>query len=343
MPRAGEFWIAICKQPRRHQLNGIPLSGRIEGLVRGSIGAPGKQVSKNRNRRWSAVQSVSGSRIVEGRSLLGLRRTVAHISSSNPSENRDMRNSQASGYHMARVLMAFAIVISWAFFLSAQRPGSLCAAEPNAPDAECDEEIYGKSTIGPRTPTALEAAVAASNLKLSEFAELYRRQSEQGDRENPPNFKPLTAEEVVAAINDWDRAKLPVEDATYRLYADIAKTRTLPPHSLLEIDDQWLRRGKHEIRTCRIMLVAMTGKNRGYSFIVRKIEFDQQPCPRPGYRWLHFLTRKDPVRGRIGWKDGSVTISFDEDESQALVVNVNRPYDVAGLQVVAMDEHQVGV
>lgn len=243
-----------------------------------------------------------------------------------------MCNSQPSRPHNA-CLMSLAIVISLA-------GASLCAAEPNDPTAERDEEIYGKFAIGPRTSTTLDAAVAKLNSKLAEFAELYRGQPIQSHRDDPPIFKPLTAEDVVAAINDWDRAKVPVEDAAYRLYTDIAKTRTLPPHSLLEIDDQWLRRGKQEIRTFRITLSAMTGKNRGQSFIVREIELDQRPCPRPGYRWLHSLTRKDPVHGWIGWLDGPVRISFDEDESQALVVYANRSYDVTGLQIVAIDEHQ---
>jgi len=240
----------------------------------------------------------------------------------------------------ARLLFVFGIVISWAFLWPAQQPRSLCADEPNDPTAERDEEIYGKFAIGPRTATALDAAVAALNVKIAEFSEQYRRQSDQSRRDNSPIFKPLTAADVVAAINQWDRATITADDETYRLYTNIAKTRTLPPHSLLEIDDQWLRRGKHEVRTCRINLEAMTGKNRGYSFIVREIELDQRPCPRPGYRWLHSPTRKDPIHGWIGWMDGSVKISFDNDEARALVVYAKRPYNVAGLQIVAIDRHQ---
>src|SRR6185369_2268094 len=71
-----------------------------------------------------------------------------------------------------------------------------------------------------------------------------------------------------------------------------------------------------------------------------EIELDQRPCPRPGYRWLHSPTRKDPIHGWIGWMDGSVKISFDNDEARALVVYAKRPYNVAGLQIVAIDRHQ---
>ena len=139
-----------------------------------------------------------------------------------------MCNSQPSRHHNAWLLLGLAIVIS-GFFWPVQEPLSLCAAEPNDPTAERDEKIYGKFAIGPRTSTALDAAVVALNVKLSEFAELYRRQSEQVRREDPPIFKPLTPEEVVAAINYWDREKFSVADATYRLYTEIAKTRNPAP------------------------------------------------------------------------------------------------------------------
>ena len=70
-----------------------------------------------------------------------------------------------------------------------------------------------------------------------------------------------------------------MEDVTYGLYTDIAETRALPPRALRDRRSVAASREPRDSR--RIILDAMTGKNRGYSFIVREIELDQRPCRAP--------------------------------------------------------------
>jgi thiol-disulfide isomerase/thioredoxin len=219
--------------------------------------------------------------------------------------------------------------------------GPARAAEPNQQEADSDEEIYGKYAIGPKSSTPLDQAVEALNRKIVEFSSKLAAEFDQSERAKPV-LAPLTAEEVVATIRNWDRAKKPVADESYRIYDKIAKTKVLPPHSQLELEDQWFERGKLEHRLLQINLVAMTSKNRGDGFVIREHELDQRPVwqPRPGYRWLSRPRPKDPVRGWINWFDGTVRVWFDDSDSDALVVIINRSYDILSLQVVALDENE---
>jgi thiol-disulfide isomerase/thioredoxin len=215
------------------------------------------------------------------------------------------------------------------------------AAEPNHKEATSDEEIYGKYAIGPKTPTPLDQAVEALNRKIEQFSKNYAAAIEKSGR--PKTAVPLlTVEEVVATIRNWDRTKKPVADESYRIYDKIAKTRILPPHSQLELNDQWFERGSKEQRFLQIRLEAMTGKDRGDGFVIREHELDQRPVwrPRPGYRWLSRPQPRDPDRGWVSWFNDAVRVEFDNNESDGLVVIVNRSYDILSLQVVALDENE---
>jgi thiol-disulfide isomerase/thioredoxin len=215
------------------------------------------------------------------------------------------------------------------------------AAEPNHKEATSDEEIYGKYAIGPKTPTPLDQAVEALNRKIEEFSKTHAAATEKSGRPKTA-VPPLTVEEVVATIRNWDRTKKPVADESYRIYDKVAKTRILPPHSQLELIDQWFERGSKEQRFLQIRLEAMTGKDHGDGFVIREHELDQRPIwpPRPGYRWLSRPQPSDPDRGWVGWSTDIVRVKFDDSESDALVVIVNRSYDILSLQVVALDENE---
>lgn len=244
-----------------------------------------------------------------------------------------MRRSKSLRSRTLCVVLGLGALISPAHVAVVLCPSELRAAESDAEDATREKENDGEFTIGPRTPTSLHDAVEAFNLKLSEFAK-----SGQHKARNSAAFNPLTEDEVVAAIGNWDRAKYPVPDSTHRLYAEIGKTRKLPPHSQLEVNDQWFSRDKHEARMCQIKLEVMTGKNQGYSFVIREAEIERRPRARPGYHWVQSPQQRDPTTGWTGWLDGSLKVSFDETDERALIVTVNRSYQVAGVQVVAIDE-----
>jgi thiol-disulfide isomerase/thioredoxin len=200
--------------------------------------------------------------------------------------------------------------------------------------AASDEEVYGKFAIGPKTSTPLTEAIAALNVQLVGY-------SVNGANADsaPTALPPLTTEDVLAAIRKWDRTKKPIADASYQIFAKIAENKTLPPHSLLQLDEQWLPRGEQELRLLQIKLSAMTGKNQGYEFVVREHELDRRPHfkPHPGYRWLWGPTARDPKLN--GWHDAQLRVSVDSSDDQELVVEINRSSDLLGCQVVAYDEH----
>ena len=216
------------------------------------------------------------------------------------------------------------------------------AAEPSQAEKPSDEEIFGKYAIGPKTPTPLDQAVEALNQQMAKHPS-HKVWASEDSAQAKAALAPLTVEEVVATIRDWDRTKKPVADESYRIYDKIAKTRILPPHSQLELNDQWFERGNHEQRLLQIRLEAMTGKDRGDGFVIREHEFDRRPIWKasPGFQWLRHPQPKHPVDGWVSWFDNTVRVVIDDSDSNALVVTVNRSYDILGLQVVALDENDI--
>ncbi len=215
------------------------------------------------------------------------------------------------------------------------------AAEPNQEAGPSDEEIYGKFAIGPTTPTPLDQAVVAINERITTYP--WKEAGQTGDTKLPkPALPPLSVDDVIAVIRNWDRASTPVADASYRIFEQIARTKILPPRSMLELNDQWFERGTQEHRVLQIKLTAMTGKNQGDGFVIREHELDRRPYwkPHPGYRWIQPPAPKTSNRGWINWFNGQVRVSFDEQDPKAFVVNVNRSTDILGLQVVAFDGNQ---
>jgi thiol-disulfide isomerase/thioredoxin len=216
-----------------------------------------------------------------------------------------------------------------------------CAAEPNQKVPASDEDIYGKYAIGPKTPTPLDQAVATINEKIKGYS--LKKAGQTGDAKPPrPALPPLSVDDVIAVIRDWDRDKTPVAEASFRIYEQIANTKILPPHSMLELNDQWFERGTQEHRLLQIKLTAMTGKNQGDEFVVREHELDRRPYfkPHPGFRWLSRPAPKDPIHGWTNWFNSQLRVSFDENDTKALVIEINRSNDTVSCQVVGFDENQ---
>jgi thiol-disulfide isomerase/thioredoxin len=233
---------------------------------------------------------------------------------------------------MKRIRSIFVATILFVFI-----PALASAAEPNQQALASDEEIYGKFAIGPKTPTPLVQAVAEINEKVAKYAAMNVASTVDGTKRA---FPPLAVDDVIAVIRKWDRAKTPVADASYRIYEQIANTKVLPPHSMLELNDRWFERGTHEHRVLQIKLTAMTGKNQGDEFVVREHELDQRPYfkPHPGYRWISRPAPKDPTHGWTNWFNGQLRVSFDENHAKGLEVEINRSNEILSSQVVAFDK-----
>lgn len=233
---------------------------------------------------------------------------------------------------MKRIRSIFVATILLVFI-----PGLASAAEPNQQAVASDEEIYGKFAIGPKTPTPLVQAVAEINEKVAKYAAMNVASTGDGTKRA---FPPLAVDDVIAVIRKWDRAKAPVADASYRIYEQIANTKVLPPHSMLELNDQWFERGTQEHHLLQIKLTAMTGKNQGDEFVVREHELDRRPYfkPHPGYRWLSRPVPKDPTYGWTNWFDSQLRVSFDDNDAETLVVEINRSNEILSSQVVAFDK-----
>jgi hypothetical protein len=85
------------------------------------------------------------------------------------------------------------------------------------------------AAIGAEIQTPLNEAVEALNQK-SQGAYFERNVFRTPPLAKDRQPSAVTADEVVAAIRKWDRKKVPVPDATYRIYERIAdsKNRVLP-------------------------------------------------------------------------------------------------------------------
>src|SRR4051812_257369 len=122
------------------------------------------------------------------------------------------------------------------------------------------------SASGADSPEPLQDAIEALNAQTTAgYFEQERHRTPPLTKERWP--APATADEVAMAIRAWDRKKFPVDDATYRIYEQIAEQKQLPSGAELSLSDQWEHTDKqdeYECRVWRIQLDVMTSKDTGY-------------------------------------------------------------------------------
>jgi thiol-disulfide isomerase/thioredoxin len=185
--------------------------------------------------------------------------------------------------------------------------------------------------VGADTPTPLEKAVEQLKSNMpSEYFEGNGRMPRLAKDKQPTA---LTADEVVKAIRDWDRTKVPVADAMYQIYEKIAASKALPPGARLWVRDEWRPadgKDKYEYRVWRIELNVMNGKDVRYSFAVREQRLDRRIAllADSGYSWVQ---EPRPVRLSGGYsgssgrtnimmldelKDGSLLVTLVEQQSE---------------------------
>lgn len=101
-------------------------------------------------------------------------------------------------------------------------------------------------------------------------------------------------------------------------------SKTLPPRARLYFRDEWEHPGgkdKYDYRVWRIQLDVMTGKNTGYSFVIRKERLDRRTAllPAPGYSWLPCPW---PAKLRGGFFTADVIVTFEQDKDAAFLITV---------------------
>jgi thiol-disulfide isomerase/thioredoxin len=193
------------------------------------------------------------------------------------------------------------------------------------------------------TSTSLPVAVADFNRKADEYL------APSGDEQVVPRDHrpaPLTVGEVVQAIQAWSPNEK-VDDKTYRIYEQIATTKTLPAGAGLEFMLQWQDgQDGFEYQAWTITLSVMTGPKTGYTHRIRKDKLDRRRAlpPASGYFWLvnpHFLSRPLTTSGNY---DG-VLFTIDQEDSDSLKVTaawvaqwLGGQRGQLGLRLVAFDE-----
>jgi thiol-disulfide isomerase/thioredoxin len=242
---------------------------------------------------------------------------------------------------MLLIVLTFTGVAVLAHTALAVRPGM-------APEAEAKDEkraddpkpaTKGQAKPAPNSPISLGEAVAELNGKTSNgyFDREILRQPPLGKERRP---RPVTVAEVVSAIRGWDRKKVPVADSTYRIFRQIADSRALPPGARLSFHDEWRHPGgkdSYEYRIWRIQLDVLTGKNTGYSFVVREQRLDRRTAllPAPGYSWLEGPL---PASPRGSYSCRLLIVTFEDDQDAALLTTVAwTTRGVHDMRVVAFD------
>jgi len=157
--------------------------------------------------------------------------------------------------------------------------------------------------------------------------------------------RPLTEDEVVAAVSGWDRKKRKVDDKTYRIFQKIADSRVLPPRASLDFDFNWYHldeRDEHEFLVWRIDLDVMTSETTGYTFRIRDDRLDHRPAllPSPSYAWIVKPQNVTPRPGAQIHAHNGVTLETRNDQKGALLVTVGwlQREDMHGWRLVAFDE-----
>jgi hypothetical protein len=150
------------------------------------------------------------------------------------------------------------------------------------------------------TPTPLKEAVEALNLKTpSEYFGQDRLRAPAFA--NDKRLAAVTTDEVAEAIRGWDRKEVPVADATYRIYEQIAKSKALPPRASLDVRDEWKPPGsedKYEYQVSSVALGVLTGRNTGSSFLIREQQLDGRLAVLAAPGWTApCRSRRPPVAG----------------------------------------------
>ncbi len=190
-------------------------------------------------------------------------------------------------------------------------------------------------------PTPLKEAVEDLNRRAVDYLRPWVRQGTLAeDRLSPP----VTVEEVVAAIRGWDRKKVPDAEAPYyRIFQEIAETKTLPPGAKLGWHTQWVRpdetdKFEHYVWFFRLDLELKIGKYLGHGFLVRKDwhRLWSQPAPAPGYTW-----QEGPIpvtRGRAGqYSDNVVSVETGKDGALVVAAGWSHRKGAHDVRVVAFD------
>ena len=194
------------------------------------------------------------------------------------------------------------------------------------------------SAIVADAPTPLKDSIEALNAKTAAGyfdQEGYRTTPLTKDRWPAPT----TVDDVVAAIRGWDRTRFPVDDATYRIYQQIAETRLLPPGAELYFRDEWEhadKQDRYEHRVWRIQLDVMTGKNTGYGFPISEQKIDRRMAlvAAPGYSWL---LDPRPVTIPAGWTGPCVVMVDKANNELVVTAGLSRQKGLQDVHVVAFD------
>lgn len=115
-----------------------------------------------------------------------------------------------------------------------------------------------------RSPNALSTAVADFNRQVLQ------------DNAIGKGEPPLTEGEVVASIRGWIREQVPVSDATYAVYKQIADSKSLPNGARFEYASSWGFQG-YEFKGWIIYLSVGGDKLGGYRYRLRTRWIDCDP------------------------------------------------------------------
>jgi thiol-disulfide isomerase/thioredoxin len=228
----------------------------------------------------------------------------------------------------------------------AARPGQAAevGAKDDQPAGAPGPAAEEKEKRTPDSAVPLREAVEELNRRINKmnFGQEFPRQPALARARWP---KPVTVEEVVSAIRNWDRKQFPVEDTTYQIFKRIANSKALPPRARLGFLDQWGlgqrpdTNDKYEYRVCYITLDVMTGKGTGYSFGVRHERLDRRIAlrPAPGYSWL---VGPVPASPRGSYQSRLLVFALDDDKETALLITVayTKKGGVHDLRAVAFDK-----
>jgi RNA polymerase sigma factor (sigma-70 family) len=226
---------------------------------------------------------------------------------------------------------------------TAEAGASVVAPLPGAPPADDAPEANPLPRELPRSrpdsPIPLGEAVEELNRKTAEgyFDRKTLRQPPLTKERRP---RAVTVDEVVSAIQGWDRKKAPIADPTYRIFQQIVDSKALPPGASLYFRDEWVHPGgedRYEYRVWRIQLDVMTDKNTGYGFVVREERLDRRIAllAAPGYSWLEGPWPASP-RGTYSCR---LVLALEDDRDAALLITLaSTNKGVHDMRVVAFDD-----
>jgi len=204
------------------------------------------------------------------------------------------------------------------------------------------------SLAGPTAPTPLKEAVAAFNDKAAAHLSATEPRGDSSARTADRRPASLTEEEVVAAIEGWNREKRRIDDTTYRIFREIADSRVLPPEATMRFSNFWYQyaeQDEYEFLVWWIDLDVMTGENKGYTLRIRDGRLDRRRAlpPSPDYSWSVNPYLVIPVQSVLdsGWSAGGIVFSISEDREGALTIIAAWLLrdDMHGLRVIGLHEN----